>query len=55
MTTQHLLAIALTVFTKEEDRQVSTASASVLQRHPSKPITPDELVEVVTNLAKLLR
>jgi PAS domain S-box-containing protein len=46
-------AIALTAFAKEEDQQASSAAG--FQRHLSKPVNPDELIEVVANLVNLLR
>jgi PAS domain S-box-containing protein len=46
-------AIALTAFAKEEDQQEATAAG--FQRHLSKPINPDDLIEVVASLASLLR
>ncbi len=46
-------AIALTAFAKEEDQQASTAAG--FQRHLSKPVNPDNLIEVVANFASLLR
>jgi CheY-like chemotaxis protein len=46
-------AIALTAFAKEEDQQASTAAG--FQRHLSKPVNPDDLIEVIANLASLLR
>ncbi len=42
-------AIALTAFAKEEDQQEATATG--FQRHLSKPVNPDKLIEVVASLA----
>ncbi|MBD1909123.1 MULTISPECIES: response regulator [unclassified Leptolyngbya] len=42
-------AIALTAFAKEEDNAASAAAG--FQRHLSKPVNPDDLLAVVTNLA----
>jgi PAS domain S-box-containing protein len=46
-------AIALTAFAKGEDQQA--AAAAGFQRHLSKPVSPDDLIEAVASLAKLLR
>lgn len=46
-------AIALTAFVKEEDQQEATAAG--FQRHLSKPVSPDDLIEAVASLASLLR
>ncbi|MBD3883676.1 response regulator [Phormidium tenue FACHB-886] len=43
-----ILAIALTAFAKEEDRQ--RAIAAGFQRHLTKPINPYELVAIIANL-----
>ncbi|MBD3886738.1 response regulator [Phormidium tenue FACHB-886] len=50
---RRLPAIALTAFAKEEDQQASTAAG--FQRHLSKPVSPEDLIEVVANLAVLSR
>ncbi|NMG08402.1 hybrid sensor histidine kinase/response regulator, partial [Brasilonema sp. UFV-L1] len=46
-------AIALTAFAKEEDQQEATAAG--FQRHLSKPVNPDDLIEVVASLASILQ
>jgi CheY-like chemotaxis protein len=43
-------AIALTAFAKEENRMEAIAAG--FQRHLSKPINPDDLIEVVSSLAR---
>ncbi|WP_155707015.1 response regulator [Gloeocapsopsis dulcis] len=50
---RRLPAIALTAFAKEEDQQEATVAG--FQRHLSKPVNPDELIEVVASLASLWR
>ncbi|WP_414582760.1 hypothetical protein [Scytonema sp. PCC 10023] len=45
--------LALTAFAKEEDQQEATAAG--FQRHLSKPVNPDDLIEVVASLASILR
>jgi signal transduction histidine kinase/ActR/RegA family two-component response regulator len=50
---QKILAIALTAFARDEERILIFEAG--FQAHISKPVEPDELVTIVTNLAKSTR
>ena len=46
---QHLPAVALTAYSRDEDRR--RALAAGFQAYVAKPVEPDDLIEVVANLA----
>jgi hypothetical protein len=47
----HIPAIALTAYTREEDRLKALSAG--FQQHLAKPIDPNELIAVVTSLLEL--
>jgi PAS domain S-box-containing protein len=53
VTKSRIPAIALTAFAKEEDRQEALEAG--FQQHLSKPVNPDDLIEVVVSLVDILR